>query len=1435
MNNTSQALSKQALSNKMFRSVRHSLLLLSLLVLVLVLLLPGYARAAGQPTSFVLVAETEKELLIAPEWVTADAEATIGEALQASGHSFEGLSKGFITAVDGIIYQPNRGSDTGVYDFEESASAIGVLRFSPSMDNPGSGLCELLYAMADYNASVEAQDDEDTTAIYAAALNAYIGITDARAKELAGDLRAALDGLKNAARYELVFDVKQNGKKITDYTVSVKSNKGSVLPPDGSGRYFLRAGDYTVEINRGYNAVYGEFTLSADSRVLSVELPWADAFNIGPVSVVGNDNQEYRSLTPNGLMSVDFSPSVHEYTIVVPDNERHVRVLNKNLLGIGDCYAYYADLEKRIHYTGVFGTGTVLSIKYENSPGIGLGLLDLYGSGCRYRLTNERALANGFTQIQSYYINVIRERSLSEVIVSDAVGNLPVTVDETGKKLSVTVSPDCSSVQLQPVAAASAEQGYSVLVNSKPCAEGASVSVALTGAATKVPIRVAHTDGSYTDYQLTVNKGKTADTHIAVTNSDATLTVTNAVGTEIPAGRDGSFKLLEGQSYTVAAGKQSNSASYTFTASAARPEVSLTLPETYNWLSNVRFFDLEDTSSEEYLLTAAFDPEVHEYVAAVPEECFRISALVSLNHSVGLPADVKIMATYRDLGSAVATDDRTRHTELKDGVNTLLDRVAAGRVVMPVQIDISYTRDNVTYTQTYNFGWTAPVTMTKLDCTADGSKLAVEQLSDDMYQITVSELAKNIDIVLNGVNTLRYEYYVDGVRAESRGQDFAATVRLADIKDDTVTLRVYNPFYDVESLYYLKVVKVPALKVKFDIDPADAVVFLTDSFGDRIYPEKDGSFKLLKGETYDFTVNREGYLSESRSLKVTRATTYVLTMRKARLNLSIDFDMPAAWATFRGDKSNNAVVDARTPTNADNAMLYWATQCGSGYGSQAISPPLLVNDYLVCTAGKTIYRMNRFTGEVDQEVQGTMVTSSAFNITPPAYADGVLYVALAGGIIQAFNADTFESLWVYRDPLGGQPNCPLVIHNGYVYTGFWQGEEKYASFVCVSVTDEKIDDPQEQKQAVWRHKQLGGFYWAGAYVCDDFVLVGTDDMDSGCSSPTSVLLSLDPKTGEVLDSITGLNGDIRSSVCYDEVTDRYYFTTKGGSFYSVAMEADGTIRKDADGLKGYDLKEIKLYNYSDGSIPMSTCTPVVHNGRAYIGVSGAGQFSNYSGHNLTVIDLENWRIAYTVRTKGYPQTSGLLTSAYESEDGYAYIYFIDNTHPGQVRVIKDKPGVNKPIEPAYEAVMSAGKRIEYACAPVLFTPAGAQAQYAICSPIVDEYGTLYFKNDSAYMMAVGSRITAIEVVQQPDKTVYKVGEKFDPTGMVVVAKLANGCERDITDQVTFLDKPFTAADTDITIYYPVVKYYDEFNPYGGNKTNIAAIPPETYVNVTVTD
>ncbi len=525
----------------------------------------------------------------------------------------------------------------------------------------------------------------------------------------------------------------------------------------------------------------------------------------------------------------------------------------------------------------------------------------------------------------------------------------------------------------------------------------------------------------------------------------------------------------------------------------------------------------------------------------------------------------------------------------------------------------------------------------------------------------------------------------------------------------------------------------------------------------------------------------------------------------------------AFWPNFRADRNNNGAVTAKIPGNANAATLYWATKCGTGW-SDAPSSPIIVGDWLIVCSGITIRRMNRFTGELDS-VTGTMVGSLAYSIIPPAYANGMIFVGLSDGRVQAFDADTLESLWVYQDSLKGQPNCPLTVHDGYLYTGFWNGEEKPANFVCLSVTDEDTENTTETKKAVWTHEVTGGYYWAGAYVCDDFLLVGTDDGKSS-TSQTSSLLSLNPKTGAVIDQVSNLNGDIRSSVTYDTQSMRYYFTSKGGSFYSVAANAEGKLS---------DLKEIKLNG-------MSTSTPVVYNGRAYVGVAGSSQFSAYSGHNITVIDLASQKIAYTARTKGYPQTSGLLTTAYEDSDGYVYVYFIENYTPGAVRVIKDKPGVNAVVDPATVTVKVQGKDTTYNdCAPVLFTPSEKQAQYAICSPICDEYGTMYFKNDSGYMMALGTKVTEIKVENQPEKTVYTEGEALDTTGLRVTAYFANELFRDVTDEVTFSEnaKKLSLADTGVTVYFNTVLYGDTLDTENGNQVNQKVLPLEADIDLTV--
>ena len=334
----------------------------------------------------------------------------------------------------------------------------------------------------------------------------------------------------------------------------------------------------------------------------------------------------------------------------------------------------------------------------------------------------------------------------------------------------------------------------------------------------------------------------------------------------------------------------------------------------------------------------------------------------------------------------------------------------------------------------------------------------------------------------------------------------------------------------------------------------------------------------------------------------------------------------------------------------------------------------------------------------------------------------------------------------------------------------------------------------------------------------------SDDGAPGYTTGYAQLFSFDPLTGRVLDSMTlPRKGDARSSVVYDTATNAYYFTTKGGQFYQFKMNEDGSFTENS-------LRYIDLYNYSDdpANPAMSTCSPVVYNGRAYVGVSGTSQFGAYSGHNITVLDLRNWCIAYSVRTQGYPQTSGLLTTAYNEGSGEAYVYFFDNYTPGKLRMLADRPGMTEAELYVTETDYAGGSETNYDTAYVLFTPVGDQAQYAICSPITDEYGVIYFKNDSGYLMALSPTIEKLEITAQPDKTEYNKGDRFDPTGMQVIAHYSNGLERDVTDYVSWEDRALSGEDEEWEILFEHMLYQD-----CEGKPGISCVAPAATVKLTV--
>ena len=667
---------------------------------------------------------------------------------------------------------------------------------------------------------------------------------------------------------------------------------------------------------------------------------------------------------------------------------------------------------------------------------------------------------------------------------------------------------------------------------------------------------------------------------------------------------------------------------------------------------------------------------------------------------------------------------------------------------------ITVTSKDGTVTETYIVTFTRRLTLNSATLTAGSTETVIFKKKVEQYDVSVEAGTTEMTLEVTPSNP-GYTILLDGQEITS-----PHTLTLDSTKaEETFVLSASSG--DAKSYHYTVTVKKKGLvPTTVNVSPAGALVAIYDSRDNsRVWPGSDGKFQLMEGVDYTYVATCAGYVGKSETFTAAADSPELSIALAAAVPSTPGGNVSSLWPSFRGNDENNGVVSFKTPVKRDEAVLSWATKIGNGYDKRvAASCPILITqgdaDYLIVSGGGILYKVDALTGKT--VAQKKMSGEPSYAIIPPTYGGGMLFVALDGGKVEAFDAATLESLWLYTDPLGGQSNCPITYDDqGYIYVGFWESETAEANLVCLSVTDEDPARADEKKLARWTYTTKGGYYWAGAYVNEKYVMVGTDDGESGYKSPTGKLLVLDKATGALVDAKTDYAGDIRSSITY--VDGRIYFTSKGGYLYSEVVGKDGRI--DAAQSKAVPLGG------------MSTSTPVVYNGRAYVGVSGSSQFTQYSGHNITVIDLTNWKTAYSVETKGYPQTSGLLTTGHD--DGYVYVYFIDNYTPGTLRVLKDKPGqMSAELE---NLDTEDGHTVAYA----LFTPAGAHSAYAICSPIADRYGTLYFKNDSGYLMALTSAVTKMEVTTNPEKMVYGAGETFDPTGMELKVTYANGMSRAI--------------------------------------------------------
>ena len=682
-----------------------------------------------------------------------------------------------------------------------------------------------------------------------------------------------------------------------------------------------------------------------------------------------------------------------------------------------------------------------------------------------------------------------------------------------------------------------------------------------------------------------------------------------------------------------------------------------------------------------------------------------------LRFKLKLPTGAKATLHYTDLNGNAATKDATKSSNgawincLKPGKNT-------------VKVVITPPAGSTVGEKTYTINVNCQPRLTALALSANGN----EAYLNPAFKNSVYDYSADISAA------------IETVLVTATPKDASCTVTYngqtdsnVDIKDtDTIVVRVEKD--GIYSEYTIKLNKKTAYTVKFETYPANAIVRLQDPKKAILSPNADGVYENLLPDTdYTWVVTCKGYVTKTGTLNTpAQLTNGVLSVILSAAPASNLPDYSGEWPTFRNSKNNNALTNTVTPDSAATAELKWVKEYGSSWGPKAVNLPIIVNNHVYIVRNDDIFCLSKDTGEA--VVSGKLASpQGGYGTNSMVYAEGMVFVQLGNGHIQALRADTLESLWV-TESIGDQTISPITYYNGYIYTGTWGSETKEQNFACFSVTDEDPANGFETKYATWLRPHAGGYYWVGAYVNDVCAVFGSDDGTSGSDSPTAVLYSVNPVTGSIIDTINNVTGDIRCCIVYD--SGRVYFTTKGGYLYSVGLNSNGT----------FDHASLKMLKFADN---MSTSTPVIYKGRLYVGFLDAkSQFSpGPEGSGIAVIDVSGGKLEmiYKAFTPGYPQAGPLVSTAFESSTGKVYVYTTYNNNPGGIYIIEDSAGQTEPSANNGD----------------LYVPEKTYQNFCISTICADSEGTLYYKNDSGALIAVKSKAKLPEPPKSP--TISPIG------------------------------------------------------------------------------
>ena len=420
------------------------------------------------------------------------------------------------------------------------------------------------------------------------------------------------------------------------------------------------------------------------------------------------------------------------------------------------------------------------------------------------------------------------------------------------------------------------------------------------------------------------------------------------------------------------------------------------------------------------------------------------------------------------------------------------------------------------------------------------------------------------------------------------------------------------------------------------------------------------------------------------------------------LALLLCLPVSADWPQFLGNETAPGISAGDGPTSGKELALRWEKNTGSTW-QDVPGTPIVVDGYVYFYSSQFLRKVELRTGKevATAPVYGAPMNQFFINI---AYGEGKIFVPcqkdtlddgaeIPGCFLRVYDADTLQQLYVTASISAGQPQSPVMYHDGYVVTGTYGRSGAYACFTA------KDDDParsNEVKPVLWSvdPDSAYGFSFNGAAFVGDHCYFGCDNL----------LYVVNYKTGESRTFDVGAGYAIRSSVTYSPETRRLYVAANHPDYHAAVF----SYELGADGMPD-GATACKWISQTESGGTQST--PVICNGRLYLGGGGHTMGSAEPFHVLDAVTLQEI-YSVPILTKG----SAAVCAAYATEENgwQVYIYMVpfapNKQDKSELWILRDRQGQTKA---EYEIVENIG-----------------HSQYCSQSVLVAEDGSLIWYNDA---------------------------------------------------------------------------------------------------------